>query len=363
MFGLGPESDAGAWSSAAGAAGALVGGGAADLFDEQGVESAPRIETRDAGEAAVDHRADAVDGERGFGDVGGDDDFRAVVAGDGGVLVAGLQFAVEREEQVTAGFGKVPQGFEGALDLERAGHEHQNIAGIASAGLVGESLGGLVPDGTFIGVAVLFREFDFDGERAAFGGDGAAGVEVGLQLFCLERGGHHHQPEIGTMPFLEFQGTGEGDVAVEMPFVEFVEDQGRDPGQQRIVEHLPEQDAFRDEFDAGGGAGDPFEADLVADLASERASHFLGDPAGEQSRGEPAWLQHDHLAVPQQAVPEQDLGDLGGFTGAGGGGQHQAVAGPETIHDGGFDVVDRESPGHFTTGLPAASQPFRPSSR
>ena len=47
-----------------------------------------RIEARDAREAAVDDDAHAVDGQRGLGDVGGDDDLALFVARDGGVLLA-----------------------------------------------------------------------------------------------------------------------------------------------------------------------------------------------------------------------------------------------------------------------------------
>ena len=46
-----PEADAEAGGGAAGAARALVGGGAADFFDEQGVDAAIGIEAGDAGQA------------------------------------------------------------------------------------------------------------------------------------------------------------------------------------------------------------------------------------------------------------------------------------------------------------------------
>ena len=68
-----------AWRGAAGATGALIGGGAADFFDQQRVDASVGIVARNARQAAVDHQAHAVDGERGFRNVGRDDDLAPVV--------------------------------------------------------------------------------------------------------------------------------------------------------------------------------------------------------------------------------------------------------------------------------------------
>ena len=82
----------------AGAAGALVGGGAADFFDEQGVDAAARIEPRDARQAAVDDDPDAVDRERSFRHVRRDDGPAFLIMGERGVLLRRRQFAVERQD-------------------------------------------------------------------------------------------------------------------------------------------------------------------------------------------------------------------------------------------------------------------------
>jgi hypothetical protein len=65
----------GAGSGAAGTALALVRAGPADGFQQQGTDAAFGIVAGDAGDAAVDDVADAIDGDAGLGDVGGDDDF------------------------------------------------------------------------------------------------------------------------------------------------------------------------------------------------------------------------------------------------------------------------------------------------
>src|SRR5215475_8661246 len=71
VFFSGPEAHANAGSGAASTAGALVGGGLADFFNQQGVDAAIGIVARNASQAAVDDAADTVNSERGFGDVGG----------------------------------------------------------------------------------------------------------------------------------------------------------------------------------------------------------------------------------------------------------------------------------------------------
>jgi len=60
---LGPQAQAVPGGRASGSTGALVRGGAADLFDQQGVDAAIGIVTRNPRESAIDHQAHAVDGE------------------------------------------------------------------------------------------------------------------------------------------------------------------------------------------------------------------------------------------------------------------------------------------------------------
>ncbi len=74
------------------------------------------------------------------------------------------------------------------------------------------------------------------------------------------------ESQVGPRRFLDLQRAGEGDVAVEVAFVEFVEEDGGDAGQRGVAEHLAQEDALGDVLDAGAGAGDVVEADAVADL-------------------------------------------------------------------------------------------------
>ena len=98
----------------------------------------------------------------------------------------------------------------------------------------------------------------------------------------------------GRDGFLDAEGAGEGDVAVEMAFVELVEEDRRHPTQQWVAEHLAQQDALGDVLDAGARAGDVVEADAVADLLTPTRCHALArDAGGEHPGGQPAGLEDD----------------------------------------------------------------------
>lgn len=102
LFGA-PEAEAQAGGGAAGAAGALGGGGAADARQFQAVEAAAGVVGGLAGVAGVNHGRHAIDGKRGFGDVGGADYF-ALGGGtqDAGLVLGGKRAVEGEEEQVVA---------------------------------------------------------------------------------------------------------------------------------------------------------------------------------------------------------------------------------------------------------------------
>ena len=116
---------------------------------------------------------------------------------------------------------------------------------------------------------------------------------------------------------LELEGAGQGDVAVEMALVKFIEKNRGDAAQLRILNQLAQENSFGDEANAGAIGGDVFEADLVTDFVTEAAIALGRDARGEETGGEAARLEDHDLAVAEQAMIEQDLRDLGGFSGAG----------------------------------------------
>ena len=73
----------------------------ADAFDEKRVDSAIRIVARNAGKPAVDDKANAIDRDRRFGDIGGNDNFGLFVSRNGCVLFSRRELSIERQEEVT----------------------------------------------------------------------------------------------------------------------------------------------------------------------------------------------------------------------------------------------------------------------
>ena len=120
------------------------------------------------------------------------------------------------------------------------------------------------------------------------------------------------------MLLLLVERLGERDVAVKMPLVKFVEENCRDAAQLRVVDHLPQQNAFGHEADFCLRRRDILKADLVADFLAKFDAEFRRDTLGEQSRREPARLKHHDLSVAEQAMFQKHLRHLRGFAGAGG---------------------------------------------
>ena len=351
VLGLGPQAHTFAGGGASGAAGALIGAGLGDFFNEQGVDAAMRIVTGNARESAVDDEAHAVDGDGGLGDIRGDDDLGLVVAGDGGVLIARGKFAVERQQDVAAGLGGVADGFDGLADLESAGHEDQHVAGVALPGVTREDLGGEFPRRRRIGALPTRKVFNMDGIGASLGGEDGARPQVVFQRARIERRGHHNDEQVGAKLLLNVERAGERDVAVEVALMEFIKDERLHTAQPGVLNELAQQDAFGLELDARGVAGDILKAHLVADFAAKGHAKFVRDARREQPRGEPARLEDDDLSIAKEAVLEEHLRDLRGLAGAGGGLKDEALRRLEGGDDVLLDFVDGQPCGHGRTFL------------
>ena len=125
-----PQPIADAGLGAAGAAAALVGGGARNAHRLQPRQTDVRLVARHARQAAVDHHAHAFDGQRGLGNGGRQHDLAA--AGrrrrNGAVLLARIERAIERDDvDVRIVDALLEQRF-GAADLAGARQEHQQRA-------------------------------------------------------------------------------------------------------------------------------------------------------------------------------------------------------------------------------------------
>ena len=156
----------------------------------------------------------------------------------------------------------------------------------------------------------------------------------------IERRRHHHELQIGPEPLLQFQRAREGDVAVEMPLVKFVEDDRTDAAQLRIGEHLPQEHALGNEADPRLCGAHAIQPDLIADFLPEPSTALLRHARREHPRRQPARLEHDDLATPRQAVIEQHLRHLRRFSGAGRRLQHEPGMLAQGSDERGFEFVD-----------------------
>ena len=121
---LRPQPDGDARRGAAGAAGALLGGGPGDADGGEAGQPGRGVEPRGAAEAAIHHDADAGHGQRGLGDGGGQHHLAASPGAERAVLLGGRHLAVQRQHVgVDAG-----QPLGGAADLAPAGQEGEHVA-------------------------------------------------------------------------------------------------------------------------------------------------------------------------------------------------------------------------------------------
>src|SRR5213080_825120 len=127
-----------------------------------------------------------------------------------------------------------------------------------------------------------------------------------------------------------------------MAFVKLIEDDGLNAGECRIVDQLPEQNAFRFKLDARRAARHILESDLIADLMPDLDAQFLRHTRGEQSRREPPRLKDHDLAVCEQSMFEQDLRHLSRFAGSRRGLKHQAPDSCELPNNLIFNLVNRK---------------------
>ena len=124
---------------AAAPAGALGGAGPADRLDRQALHLGALAVARDAGGAGVDDVADAGHGERGLGDVGGEDDPAAARPVEDPVLLGRGQPGVQRQH-LGAGQLERVQGVGGVADLALPGEEHEDVGRLGARRRLGPQL-------------------------------------------------------------------------------------------------------------------------------------------------------------------------------------------------------------------------------
>ena len=153
------------------------------------------------------------------------------------------------------------------------------------------------------------------------------------ELFAVQRRRHHHQPQVFAQARLHIQRQRQAEIASEMPFVEFVEQDRPHAFQHRVVLQHPGEDAFGHHFDPRV-RGDPvLEADAVTDGLAHGLAQLLRHELRCRARGHAAGFQHHDPAAGQPFGVQQRQRHLGGLAGTGRRFQHQARAGAQRPPD------------------------------
>ncbi len=301
---LGVEADADPVGHPATPARPLVGRRLRDRLDGQSLHLEPRAVARDSSGTRVDHAADAGDGQRRLGHVGGQHDALALVGGEDPVLLSHRQAGVERQD-VGVGQLQGTQRVRGIAYLALARQEHQDVA-LALA----TQLPHRVHDG---------RDLVGPGSVADLHGKGAAGhlddrraSEVGGEARGLDGGRRDDDLEVRPAG-QELSQVAEDEVDVEAALVGLVHDDRVVGGQPAVVAQLGQQDPVGHELDVGGWPHLVGEAHRVADGTAHLDPQLGGQPVGYGARRQPTGLGvADHAVHPPPQL-QADLGELGGL--------------------------------------------------
>ena len=147
--------------------------------------------------------------------------------------------------------------------------------------------------------------------------------------------------QIGARGLLNLQRPRQGNVAVEMALVEFVEDQRIDAFQLGVGQHLAQENPLGNVADPRGRRSDIVQAHPITHFTAELDAARLRHPGGQQAGRQAARLQHRHLAGAEQTAVEEHLRHLRRLARAGGRGQHQPFVRRQSLAQPLFDLEDR----------------------
>jgi hypothetical protein len=277
----------------AGAAPALVGLGPADRYRHQPRHAGAGVEAAAPRPAAVDHDADALDGQRGLGDGGGQHHpaaaarlalKRRALAGEG-------QGAVEwayRDLRVAA-----RQQSPHAADLAGARQEHQRVALCLVQCLAHQRRGCCLEPGSRPSPRPL-QPAGFDREHPALALDHRGIAHEPRHRTGLQRRRHRQQTKVGAQRRLRLQRQRQPQVGMDRALVELVEQHRRDPRQRGVRLQHPGEDPLGHDLDAGGTPDPALAPDAVADSRTHLFAQHGRHPLGGGPRGDPARLQHQY---------------------------------------------------------------------
>ena len=226
-------------------------------------------------------------------------------------------------------------------DLRRARQEHEDVAldllpAQAPHRARDEVLEPVLPR------RVLRREvLDGDLEAPPLGPE-RPGAEVAGHGRGVEGRRHRDELQVGARGALEAPQQREREIALQVALVELVEHDRADAGERGRREQPAREEPLGHVADPRPGPRDLLEPHLPADRLARALSQLLRHAARREPRGEPARLEHHHLASAGEAGLVQRARDAGRLPGAGGRLDDRAGPGAERRHEVGQERVDGE---------------------
>ncbi len=217
---LGVEAQAEPGRGAAGASRSLRRRGLRDLLHPQRRQAGPGRVSGDPRQPRIDHRGNAVDGDAGLGDVGGEDHLALGAARDGAVLLLGRQLSVQREKDQIAVRGQLAALLLRAADLAGAGEEDEQIARGAGHGELAHRGRDLLFNPSLVWPLEVFERH----RKAAALAAHHLGAQVLGERGRVQRGRHGDELQVAPRARAdEPQRLREREIGLQVPLVELVE--------------------------------------------------------------------------------------------------------------------------------------------
>ncbi|GAB3737485.1 hypothetical protein GCM10027598_64840 [Amycolatopsis oliviviridis] len=323
-----PVSASGCFSS--GAAGALFRDRGRNPDRRQPRQATPVIDAGHPGEPAIHHRAHTRHGQAGLGDrrrehhpATGARAQRVVLARRRKPSVQGQHVGVQAVEQ---------PAHPGDLARTRQEGEHVTVP-------FGQCFVDRPDHGRLDPLAAHGRGVrDVDRIGPGLSGDHRRVAEQRRQPTGGHGGGRREQAQVVPQAGADVQEQREQQIRVEMAFVAFVEQDGRNPGQLGVALHPPDQQPRGDHFDPRRRRHLPVSAYRVADRLTDPFPQQRRHPRRRGARGQPPRFGDDHPAF---TVVQRER-DQGGLTGSRGRDEDSGAMGVERGFEFGQDGANRQ---------------------
>ncbi len=299
---LAPQSVARARLDAPGAARPLLGRRTARRHGGEPGHARASVEAGLTCQSGVHHHADALDRERGLGDVGCEHD--ATAPGRRGCQRLVLLFECQRTrewEDVDVRRCRTGEQPLRPVDLADAGQEHEHVTVLLAERTEHRRRSGVLDAFTRLArhPADVHREHPALAlHERGVGQHGGQGIDVGCRR-------HREHPQVGAEVSARVECERQAEIGRQIAFVDLVEDHQSDAGQFRVGLEPARQDALGDHLDARRRANPAFVAGLVSDGVTDLLAEDVRHPTRRRPGGQPPRFEHHDATAPEPGLVEE----------------------------------------------------------